>query len=142
MSQQKKYQDQTKTFMTQQAQFADPAVYQGYTEAYGSAYLPLSADETEQELAHDETLALYANYNAESYEVEEEALENDQYLLDKALRQAQRLAEQALLKKYNADVAALQANTTILPADLTVQQTALKTAYDAEVLKLKDSFTS
>lgn len=67
-----------------------------------------------------------------SFEQEEEALENDYYFKESAWRQAQRLAEQAILNKYNADVAALSTNTALNASDIANQTATLKAAYDLQ----------
>ena len=70
----------------------------------------------------------------QSFEQDEEALENDYYFKESAWNQAQRLAEQALLNKYNTDLATLNTNTLLNATDLATQQTAIKAAYDTQRL--------
>ena len=69
-----------------------------------------------------------------AFEQEEEALENDYYFREQAWRQAQKLAEQAILNKYNADVAALATNTSINATDVANLTATLKTNYDQQRL--------
>lgn len=161
-----KYQAQTDSFMKQSTKmqdkflkqngawmsYSDPSAFDTYQSNYASAFLPKQGvSNTEVEAEGEETLeqplSLYANYGqyqydqVDEYELEEEHTEREYYAREKAMRQIQKLSEQALQAKYTADTAAITANTTLNATEQAAQLAALKVTHDQELVYLKGNLT-
>lgn len=146
---QEKFQKQTGTWMG----YSDPSSFEGYQTNYASAYLPkLGVSNTQAEVegeedALDQTVSLYNSngyysYNqVDEFELEEEHAEREYYAREKALRQIQKLSEQALKAKYDTDSAAITANTTLNATEQAAQLAALKLTHDEELTYLKGNLT-